>query len=69
METVFESSIDEYGEPPIEIVCQDCGASKKFLTVHPEELPQGLALLAMYFGKFFMFSIVLTKTIPKSEMY
>ena len=49
MQKVLDSSLDDYEEPAIEIVCQDCGAGNKFLTVNVEELPSGFGLLAMYY--------------------
>jgi len=49
MQKVLDSSLDDYEEPAIEIVCQDCGAGNKFLTVNVEELPGGFGLLAMYY--------------------
>lgn len=49
MQKVLDSSLDDYTEPAVEIVCQDCGIGKKFLTVNVEELPRGFGLLAMYY--------------------
>lgn len=49
MQKVFTSSLDDYEEPAIEIVCQNCSAGTKFLTVKVEELPSGFGLLAMYY--------------------
>jgi len=49
VQQVLDASIDDYDTPPVEIVCQDCDLHRIFLTVRPEELPDGFGLMAMYY--------------------
>lgn len=48
VEAVFNASIEESQEIPIEIDCQDCNFNRKFLSINLEELPSPGALMKLY---------------------
>ena len=49
LKRVFDASIDDYGEPGVEITCQDCNSSDKFLVANPFETPINPAVLCIYY--------------------
>lgn len=49
MEAVFNASLEDEQEAALEIRCQDCGVGNRYLTVNPQELPDPMFLLMVWF--------------------